>query len=88
MHLSKHSILPMNLLAAVLALLALMFSSCSKPQAPVVKEWDCFPTVLRVRNLRSPKGWLVNAETNQIKIYSSQEAATWFFDPSSSKIRG
>jgi len=88
MHLSKHSILPMNLLAAVLALFALIFSSCSKPQAPVVKEWDLYQDPFYGFELQYPKGWLVNAETNQIKIYSSQEAATWFFDPSSGGKNG
>ena len=88
MHLSKHSILSMNLLAAVLAVLALMFSSCSKPQAPVVKEWDLYQDPFYGFELQYPKGWLVNAETNRIKIYSSQEAATWFFDPSSGGKNG
>ena len=88
MHFSKHSILTMNLLAAVLAVLALMFSSCSKPQAPVVKEWDLYQDPFYGFELQYPKGWLVNAETNQIKIYSSQEAATWFFDPSSGGKNG
>jgi len=88
MHFSKRSILPMNLLAAVLALLALLLSSCSKPQAPVVKEWDLYQDPFYGFELQYPKGWLVNAETNRIKIYSSQEAATWFFDPSSGGKNG
>jgi hypothetical protein len=88
MHFPKHSILPMNLLAAVLAILALMFSSCSKPQAPVIKEWDLYQDPFYGFELQYPKGWLVNAETNRIKIYSSQEAATWFFDPSSGGKNG
>ncbi len=83
MHRSKHSILPMNLLAGMLVVLALALSSCSKPQAPVIKEWDLYQDPFYGFELQYPKGWLVNAETNRIKIYSSQEAATWFFDPSS-----
>jgi hypothetical protein len=88
MHFPKHSILPMNLLAAALALLALMFSSCSKPQAPVIKDWDLYQDPFYGFELQYPKGWLVNAETNRIKIYSSQEVATWFFDPSSGGKNG
>ncbi|MGA7160397.1 MAG: hypothetical protein WBZ48_05305 [Bacteroidota bacterium] len=88
MHLSKHSILTMNLFAAVLAVLALMLSSCSKPQPPVVKEWDLYQDPFYGFELQYPKGWLVNAEANQIKIYSSQEAATWFFDPTSGGKNG
>ncbi|MGA9406922.1 MAG: PsbP-related protein [Bacteroidota bacterium] len=88
MHLSKHSILTMNLFAAVLGVLALIFSSCSKPQPPVVRDWDLYQDPFYGFELQYPKGWLVNAETNQIKIYSSQEAATWFFDPTSGGKNG
>jgi hypothetical protein len=88
MHFSKHSILLMNLLAAVLVALAFVLSSCSKPQPPVIKEWDMYQDPFYGFELQYPKGWLVNAETNQIKIYSSQEAATWFFDPSSGGKNG
>ncbi len=88
MHLSKRSILTMNLLAALVAVLALMCSSCSKPQAPVIKEWEVYQDPFYGFELQYPKGWLVNAEANRIKIYSSQEAATWFFDPASGGKNG
>jgi len=88
MHFSRHSILTMNLLAAVLVVLACSLSSCSKPQAPVIKEWDLYQDPFFGFELQYPKGWLVNAETNRIKIYSSQEVATWFFDPSSGGKNG
>ena len=83
MHLSKYRIPTMNLLVAVFVVFALIFSSCSKPQAPVVKEWELYQDPFYGFELQYPKGWLVNAETNRIKIYSSQEAASWFFDPAS-----
>jgi hypothetical protein len=78
----------MGILAAVLGILALVFSSCSKPQAPVIKEWELYQDPFYGFELQYPKGWLVNAETNKIKIYSSQEAATQFFDPASGGKRG
>ena len=88
MHLSKRRIPAMMFLGAVIAVSALTISSCSKPQAPVIKDWELYQDPFYGFELQYPKGWLVNAETNRIKIYSSQEAATWFFDPSSGGKNG
>ncbi|HLF20603.1 MAG TPA: hypothetical protein VI704_07420 [Bacteroidota bacterium] len=81
MHLSKGWNPTVNILAAVFVILALIFSSCGKPQAPVINEWELYQDPFYGFELQYPKGWLVNAEANKIKIYSSQEAATQFFDP-------
>ena len=72
-----------GLLAVLPVVLAVVFSSCSKPQAPVIKEWELYQDPFYGFELQYPKGWMVNAEANRIKIYLSQEAATHFFDPAS-----
>lgn len=80
----------MRHLSNILALLVLAaaFSSCGKPQPPVIKEWELYQDPFYGFELQYPKGWLVNAEANRIKIYSSQEAATQFFDPASGGKNG
>jgi hypothetical protein len=88
MHLSKRWIPTIILLGVVSLGIAVTFTSCSKPQAPVIKEWVVYQDPFYGFELQYPKGWLVNAETNRIKIYSSQEAAAWFFDPSSGGKNG
>jgi hypothetical protein len=83
MHLFKRWNPTVNILVAVFSMLALVFSSCNKPQAPVIKEWELYQDPFYGFELQYPKGWLVNAEANRIKVYSSQEVATHFFDPAS-----
>ncbi len=65
---------------------ALLLSSCGKKQIPPpdIKEWQEYKDPFYGFELQYPKGWIVNAEGNRLKIYSSQEAATKFFDPASS----
>ena len=88
MHPSTRWTQALSLLAPFCVVLALTLSSCGKSQAPVIKEWDIYQDPFYGFELQYPKGWLVNAEANRIKIYSSQEAATWFFDPSSGGKNG
>jgi len=87
-HLFKRRFFSAVLFGAASVLLAVALNSCSKPQRPVIAEWDTYQDPFYGFELQYPKGWLVNAETNRIKIYSSQEAATWFFDPSSGGKNG
>ncbi|HTR80826.1 MAG TPA: hypothetical protein VMM58_04280 [Bacteroidota bacterium] len=87
-HLSKRWFPSAILFGAACGLIAVMLSSCSKPQPPVVKEWATYQDPFYGFELQYPKGWLVNAETNRIKIYSSQDAATLFFDPSTGGKNG
>ena len=76
------------LLVALLGVVGLFISSCNKPQPPVIKEWETYSDPFYGFELQYPKGWLVNAEANKIKIYSSQEAASWFFDPGNAGKNG
>ena len=87
-HLFKRWFSSAILFGAASVLLAVAFSSCSKPKPPVIAEWETYQDPFYGFELQYPKGWLVNAEANRIKIYSSQEAATWFFDPSSGGKNG
>jgi hypothetical protein len=88
MHLFKRWNPTVNILAAVFIMLAFVFSSCNKSQAPVIKEWELYQDPFYGFELQYPKGWMLNAEANRIKVYSSQEVATQFFDPASGGKNG
>ncbi|HTX18448.1 MAG TPA: PsbP-related protein [Bacteroidota bacterium] len=87
-HLPQRLFSPAILLGAAAMILATALSSCSKPKPPVIADWESYQDPFYGFELQYPKGWLVNAEANRIKIYSSQEAATYFFDPSSGGKNG
>ncbi len=65
---------------AACTVVAFALSSCSKPKPPEVKEWTLYQDPFYGFELQYPKGWLVNAEANRIRLYSSQEAATRFYN--------
>ncbi|MDE3056909.1 MAG: hypothetical protein KGJ59_03010 [Bacteroidota bacterium] len=68
-------------LIAACTLAALAVSSCNKkPQPPVIKEWTLYQDPFYGFELQYPKDWLVNAEANRIRLYSSQEVATRFYN--------
>lgn len=56
-------------------------TSCNKkPQPPVITEWTLYQDPFYGFELQYPKGWLVNAEANRLRLYSSQEVATRFYN--------
>lgn len=68
-------------LSMAAALAALLLSSCGKPKPPVITEWALYENEFYHFQFDYPKGWLVNDEASRVKIYSSQDAASRFFDP-------
>lgn len=75
-------------LAASLAAALAMWAGCGKQEKPQVSEWRLFQNPIDGSEVKYPDGWLLMDEASRIKLYSSQESAEKFFDPSTPKPGG
>jgi hypothetical protein len=65
-------------------LLPLVFSACSRsPKTATIAEWEQYKEPYLQFSVRYPKDWVLGTEGSMISVYSSQDAAKKFLDPSS-----
>jgi hypothetical protein len=70
----------LSVFIGALSMCAVIFSACNKPEPPVVSEWTMYQNTYGTE-LIYPKGWFINDDAKEIKIYPSRDIAQSFGPP-------
>ncbi|MGB9773788.1 MAG: PsbP-related protein [Bacteroidota bacterium] len=73
-----------SILVALAFAMLISFSSCGKKKPLRVTEWETYKDPYTNFSLIYPKGWYIaSSEYGKVRIYSSPDAMTKFYDPAS-----